>query len=94
MAVNAGLRNRRGIKPSVQIDTLTIVRKELERDGLTKYEILPADLYRGENSLLKRCIYPSWAGEEIKQFYDIATNRFEQLILGLFRMQDNIFLPD
>jgi hypothetical protein len=82
-------RTRSGKKPKVDVEALTITREELMQNGLKRYDVIPVELYRGENSLLKRCQnLPSWANGEIRSFYDIATASFEELIHGLFAFQD------
>ena len=77
--------------PHVSLDLLTITREELKNGGLVKTypNGLPVELYRGENSLLSRCNpLPMWARREIGTFYDIATQRFEELVKSLFTFQD------
>jgi hypothetical protein len=89
LALQAREINLRKVGPQINIDQLTIVREELQQNGLRRYQVLPAELYRGENSLLKRCGFlPTWANQEIRSFYDVATNSFENLVKQLFVFQD------
>lgn len=89
LALQAREINSRQELPQIHIDQLTIVREELEQNGLRRYQVIPAELYRGENSLLKRCGFlPAWANQEIRSFYDVATSSFENLVKRLFAFQD------
>jgi hypothetical protein len=73
----------------IEIDKLTIIDEELQQDGLKKYNNnLPECLFRGEKALLSKCIMPSELKEEVRQFYDIATQSYSGIVSSLFRFHD------
>lgn len=84
-----GERKVRGVVPNINLEKLAVVHEELQQGGIRRNGVIPAELYRGENSLVDSCrIFPSWANEEIREFYDVATRKFGGFVHGLFALQD------